>query len=88
MTKQILFYKPGSLSQKDREKCAKNGLLCIEATDFEAFKLVDPMVPADRKMILKAAVWAISNANTNGNPGPKTCFGAKLAELMDAEMSK
>lgn len=87
MMKQILFYKPGSLSQKEREKCSKNGLLCIEATDFDAFKLVDPMIPADRKTILKAATWAITHAGS-GNDGPRTLFGKKLAELLVEELDK
>ena len=85
--KQILFYKPGALSQKDKERCSKNGLIPIEATDFEAFKLVDPMIPADRSMILKAAAFAICNAGAGGE-GPKTKFGSKMAEMLWAELSK
>lgn len=86
MTKQILFYKPGSLSTKDREKLSKNGFCAIEATDFDAFKIVDASVPADRATILRAAVWAITNADNN--QGPRTKFGQKLAEMLSAKMEK
>lgn len=84
--KQILFYKPGTLATKDREKLTKAGYVCVESNDFEAYKLVDPCIPQDRMTILKAAMWAITNAGTDGE-GPKTKFGKKLAELLDLQLS-
>ena len=88
MTKQILFYKPGSLSAKDREKLSRNGFCAVEATDFDAFKVIDASVTADRATILRAAVWAITNAGSASNDGPRTLFGRKLAELLSAKMEK
>lgn len=84
--KQILFYKPGALSQKDRERCSKNGFLPIEATDFEAFRLIDPSIPTDRSTILKAALIAISTADATN--GPKTLFGKKMAELLASKLAE
>lgn len=76
----LMLYKPGALTKPMIERARRAGYCCIETTDFEAVRIVDASIPANKDAVFKAAMIAIHTANNTN--GPRTIFGDEVAKAL------
>lgn len=78
--KPIFLCKPGAFDAQGKRQIRDAGYCVVETNDFDAFKVVDATIAPPMNVVFKCAMYAIANAGSGGNEGPKTLFGKKLAE--------
>lgn len=82
--KQLLIVKPGTVSQKDKEKLTKNGYLLIEHP-FPSDVRVISALDADASVLLSAAMGTISY---NGTETVKAGFFNRVNKQLYPEPKK
>lgn len=85
--KPIFVALPGTFDAQQKRQIERAGYCFVEASDLAAFKIVDILIePSSNTHLLKSAMWAIANANTDSHKeGPRTLLGRKLAEHLSKD---
>lgn len=79
----LMLYKPGALTKQMVERARRAGYCCIEAEDFEAVKIVDASIPANKDELFKLAMLAIHTSGPAASGlNARTIFGTKVSEAL------
>lgn len=86
--KQIFLYTAeAKLTSHALAELRKSGVIPIKVDNFDAVKLIDPLLVADRSVVFDAAIEAIATHGIS-NAGPKTLFGSLLSQKLFSKKIK